>query len=121
LIFFHPRLRLISKAISKKKGEKIMARYLVLWEVDNSRLPVDPKERATGWKALMDLVKKDIEDGVSKDWGLFVGENRGYAIFEANEVEIGIRLQQYVPFIIFKTYPIAGVSKVEKVHKAMLN
>jgi len=97
-----------------------MAKYLVLWEADNSRLPVDPKERATGWKALMDLVKKDIEDGVTKDWGLFVGENRGYAIFEGNEVEIGIRLQQYVPFIIFKGYAVAGVSKVDKVHKALL-
>ena len=97
-----------------------MAKYLVLWEADNSRLPVDPKERATGWKALMDLVKKDIEDGVTKDWGAFVGENRGYAIFEGNDVEVGIRLQQYVPFIIFKAYAIAGVSQVDKVHKALL-
>lgn len=97
-----------------------MAKYLVLWELDNSRLPVDPKERATGWKALMDSVKKDIEDGVSKDWGLFVGENRGYAIFEGNEVEVSIRLQHYVPFVIFKAHAIAGVSKVDKVHKALL-
>jgi hypothetical protein len=97
-----------------------MPKYLVLWEADNSRVPVDPKERATGWKALMDLVKKDIADGVTKDWGAFVGENRGYTIFEGSEVEVDIRLQQYAPYFIFETHAIASVSQVEKVHKALL-
>jgi hypothetical protein len=97
-----------------------MAKYLMLWECDNSRLPIDPKERAMGWKALMDIVKKDIADGVAKDWGVFVGENSGYFVLEGNEVEIGIRIQQYVPFVLFKTYPVAGVSQVDKIHKTML-
>jgi hypothetical protein len=97
-----------------------MAKYLMLWECDNSRLPADAKERAAGWKALMDAVKKDLTDGVAKDWGVFVGENSGYFILEGNDVEISLRIQQYVPFVVFKTYPIAGVSQVDKIHKAML-
>jgi hypothetical protein len=92
----------------------------MLWECDNSRLPVDAKERAAGWTALMNAVKKDLADGVAKDWGVFVGENSGYFILEGNDVEISLRIQQYVPFVVFKTYPIAGVSQVDKIHKAML-
>ena len=97
-----------------------MPKYLMLWECDNSRVAVDAKERATGWTALMNAVKKDLADGVAKDWGVFVGENSGYFILEGNDVEISLRIQQYVPFVVFKTYPIAGVSQVDKIHKAML-
>jgi len=34
-----------------------MGKYLLLWEMDQTRIPIDPKERGTGWKALMDMVK----------------------------------------------------------------
>ena len=42
-----------------------MGKYLVLWQLDPSRLPVDPKERGTGWGVLMEMVKKDLEKGTS--------------------------------------------------------
>ena len=40
-----------------------MGKYLVRWEIDTSRLPVSRKERAAGWKALVNFVKEDIKDG----------------------------------------------------------
>lgn len=40
-----------------------MAKYLVLWEADQSRMPVDVKERVSGWNGMLQLVKKDI-DGI---------------------------------------------------------
>lgn len=27
-----------------------MARYLLLWEIDQTKIPINPKERGTGWK-----------------------------------------------------------------------
>jgi len=51
-----------------------MAKYLLLWEIDTTKLPVSPKERGAGWKTLMEMVKQDIKKGLIKDWGAFVGE-----------------------------------------------
>jgi hypothetical protein len=96
-----------------------MGKYLLLWEVDTTRLPVNPKERGAGWNALMQMVKQDMKKGITKDWGSFVGELRGYSIGEGSELELMNSLQQYSPFVHFKVHPIASVSQVEEMIKAM--
>ncbi len=96
-----------------------MGKYLVLWEIDRTKVPVNPKERGAGWNFLMEMVKQDIKKGMTKDWGAFVGEINGYVIAEGSETEIGIMLQQYVPFCHFKVHPIASVSQVDEVIKAL--
>jgi hypothetical protein len=96
-----------------------MAKYLLLWEIDTTRVPVSPKERGAGWKALMEVVKQDMKKGMTKDWGAFVGEINGYSVAEGTEVEIGNMLQQFAPFVRFKVHPIASVSQVEEVIKAL--
>ena len=45
-----------------------MARYLMLWELDPDKIPVDPKERAAGWTTLTNLVKQDLKTSVTKGW-----------------------------------------------------
>jgi hypothetical protein len=42
------------------KGGKAMGRYLLLWEIDRTRIPVDPKERGVGFNMLLEMVKQDI-------------------------------------------------------------
>jgi len=96
-----------------------MAKYLLLWEIDTTRVPVSPKERGAGWKTLMEVVKQDMKKGMTKDWGAFVGEINGYSVAEGTEVEIGNMLQQFAPFVRFKVHPIASVSQVEEVIKAL--
>jgi hypothetical protein len=96
-----------------------MGKYLVLWEVDRSRVPVDAKERGTAWGLLMDMVKKDIQAGITKDWGAFVGETNGYAIDEGTEVEVGNTLMQYAPYVNFEVHPIASVAQVGDIIKKM--
>lgn len=44
-----------------------MGKYLLLWEADRARIPIDPKERGAGWGVLMAMVRQDIEKGISKD------------------------------------------------------
>ena len=96
-----------------------MGRYLLLWDLDMSRIPVSPQERAAGWSMLTAMVKEDMKKGALKDWGSFVGEMRGYVVAEGTEVEIGGFIQRYVPYVSFKTHPVASVSQVEEVTKNM--
>ena len=96
-----------------------MGKYLMLWELDNARVPVDPKERGGAFQLLMAMVKQDIQKGIMKDFGAFVGEMNGYAVAEGTEVEIGNMMQQYVPFCIYKTHAAASVSQVDGIVKAL--
>jgi len=96
-----------------------MAKYLMLWEMDNARTPEDPKERGGQSQLLVAMVKQDLQKGTLKDWGAFVGEMNGYAIAEGTEVEIGNMMQQYVPFVSFKTRAVASVSQVDEIVKAL--
>ena len=96
-----------------------MAKYLSLWEIDKSKIPVDPKERGQGWSLFMAMVKDNLEKGLTKDWGAFVGETSGYSILEGTEVEVGSYLQKFVPFASFKLFPIASFSQVEEIIKSL--
>lgn len=96
-----------------------MGKYLLLWEVDRARIPTDPKERGAGWGLLMAMVRQDIEKGVSKDWGAFVGETNGYAVAEGTELEILNMTAQYGPYVSFKVHPIASESQVNDMIKTL--
>ena len=96
-----------------------MGKYLLLWEVVEDRVPVDARERGAGWGALMEMVKQDIKAGLTKDFGVFVGEINGYAVWEGTEVEVGSGLVKYSPFVSFKVYPISSVSQVGEIIKSL--
>ena len=96
-----------------------MARYLLLWEVDQTKIPIDRKERGAGWAALMNMVKQDREKGITKDWGAFIGETKGYVINEGSELEVMKALQQYVPFVRFQVHPVASEGQVNEMVKAL--
>jgi len=95
-----------------------MGKYLILWEMDQTKVPISPQERGTAWPALLDMVKEDLKKGL-KDWGLFSGENNGYAVFEGTEVELGNMVQQYIPWVVFKVHAISSVDQVYEVLKAL--
>ncbi len=97
-----------------------MGKYLMLWEIDMTKLPVNPKERVAGWKPLIEMVKQDLKKGIIKDWGEFVGEGRGYSVAEGTEVEIQSLVEQFVPFVRFKVHSIASLSQVEEGMKVVI-
>ena len=41
-----------------------MSRYLVLWESDESKIPVDPNVRRDAWLMAIEATKKDMKDGL---------------------------------------------------------
>ncbi len=96
-----------------------MGKYLIHWEVVQTQIPMDPKERGEGWGMLMAMVRQDIEKGIIKDWGAFVGESNGYHVAEGTELEVMNSHQQYVPFCTFKVLPIATESQVNEMIKGL--
>ena len=96
-----------------------MEKYLLLWEFDQTKIPVGPKERRVGFNMLMKVIKQDIKKGILKDWGLFVGENHGYSVVQGTEVEVIKAVQQYTPFVYFASHPIATVNQAGEMIKVL--
>jgi hypothetical protein len=96
-----------------------MPRYLMTWELDQSKIPVDPKERANAWLPMIQMVKQDIQSGRLKDWGTHIGEMKGFGVYEGSEEEAGKMVQKYVPFVQFTTHPIITIDQMEKLAKDM--
>jgi hypothetical protein len=96
-----------------------MGKYLLLWEIDRTKVPVNPKERGVGWSFLMELIKQDIKKGLIKDWGTFIGELGGYVVEEGSELEIMNAVQRFIPFVSFKVHAIGSVSQVDEMIKAL--
>jgi hypothetical protein len=80
-------------------------------------MPIDPKERASGWGILMEMVKQDLSNGIQNDWGSFAGENRGYCIVEGCVSDILKKTQQYIPYVKFEVHPVAFVKEIEEMLK----
>ncbi len=96
-----------------------MAKYLILWEVDQNRTPIDAKERGQMLGMMLGMVKQDLKAGIYKDWGSYVGEMRGYAIAEGEHVEIAKLMQRFRPYVSFEMREIASVDDNMEVAKSL--
>ena len=91
-----------------------MSKYLLLWQLDPARVPIDSRERGKGWGMLMTMVKTDREKGILKDWGVFPSEGRGYSIVEGSTLEVMKMTEQYAPFVRFEIHPAATMNEAEQ-------
>ena len=96
-----------------------MGKYLLLWELDQTKIPISPQDRANGWSPMLDMVKEDLEKGSLKDWGAFVGEGGGYAVAEGTELEIHTMVQKWSPFVLFKVHSLVALSQVQEMTKGL--
>ncbi|MGP8152877.1 MAG: hypothetical protein ACLQBQ_01870 [Smithella sp.] len=96
-----------------------MGRYLLLWEIDRTKIPLDIKERGIGFEMLLGIVNDDIKKGITKDWGAYIGEYKGYSVVEGTEVDVINQLERFSPFVIFNVHPIASVANVGEMIKVM--
>jgi len=92
-----------------------VAKYLLLWEEDTSRVAVDRKERGALRLAALEMVKRDLREGRTSDWGCFLDGNSGYAIMDTEEVDLTLSLQELYPYITWEVYPVLSVKQVEQV------
>ena len=96
-----------------------MAKFLMLWEMDRTRMPVDPKEQLGGFTMLLNGVKADLEGGQLKDWGEFPGEHAGYAIMEGTEPDVLMGVSKYDPYVKFKIHSVLSLDQVVETVKAL--
>lgn len=95
-----------------------MAKFLILWELDTTRVPESPEEQMVLFNRLMNMVDEDFKIGML-DWGEFVGGHTGYAINEGTEQELALALMKYSPNIKFKVHPVLSASQIEENMKAL--
>jgi hypothetical protein len=96
-----------------------MGRYLLMWEADESRIPVNPEERKVGWLGAIELAKQEIKNGLTTDWGSFLGETEGFSVIEGTEADVLRETLKYIPYFRFKIYPLVSIEKLEEAIKAM--
>ncbi len=96
-----------------------MARYLALWEADNSRLPTDLKQRTSDSLEAISYLRQEMEKGLIKDWGSFVGVPNGFIIYEGTETEVNNSTLFFAPYYTFKVYPLSSLDQVEELYKSL--
>jgi len=96
-----------------------MPRYLMTWELDPTKVPISPQERAAAWLPMIQMVKQDMQSGLLKEWGTYIGELKGFGLAEGSEEEVGKMAQKYIPFVHFSTHPAITADQMEKAAKEM--
>ena len=96
-----------------------MTKFLVLWEVDTTKIPDKPVEMQKNFTMMLNMVKKNLDSGGTKDWGMFIGRHAGYSIKEGTEQEIALSLLRFSPYLKFKVYPIISVNDALENVKAL--
>jgi hypothetical protein len=89
------------------------------WELDTTKIPIDPKERAAAWLPMIQMVKQDMQSGVIKEWGTYLGEGKGFGFAEASEEEVENMTQKYIPFVHFTAHPAITIDQLEKTLKEL--
>jgi len=96
-----------------------MGRYLVIWEINNPRLADDPHERVAAAKASLQGVQAGIDAGMIKEWGAFLGLEKGFGIYEGSEAEVAAFLQQFAPWASDTVYPFVTLDELGAMLEAM--
>ena len=91
-----------------------MAKYLITWEVDMSRIPTDPKERTAMRMKMLEMTKQNLKGGKIIDWGTSLGGYQGYAIGQGSAIDMA--MAQFSPYV---TYNIQEVLSVDEMLEAM--
>ncbi|HEY41027.1 MAG TPA: hypothetical protein G4O18_04110 [Dehalococcoidia bacterium] len=96
-----------------------MAKYLILWELDQSRIPENPKERGVTFTMMVDLIKEDIRANIHTDWGAYIAGGKGYAVSEGDELELAKLMQRFVPFVKFEIHQVMTIDQVGELAKSL--
>jgi hypothetical protein len=96
-----------------------MARFMLLWEYDTSRCPLDPKEKVHQWLGLTEVVKKQLKSGEIRDWAHFGAESAGYVIVDGDETDVLKVAGTFVPYVKYTAKTLLNIEQCEKVWKSM--
>ena len=92
-----------------------MGKYLIVWEVDMSRVPEDPEEQVEFFGKIQSMLKEDMKNGPTKDFGMFLGGDSGYTIEEGTEEEVAMSAMKYCPFVKCVVQQVISSDQVDKI------
>ena len=92
---------------------------LITWEMDRSHEPADPAEKTKHTIAMCEMVKKGMEKGGFKMWGINPGGNHGFAVSDLDEKEIFAANAHYIPHVKFKVESMLEIDEVMSIMTAM--
>ncbi len=95
-----------------------MTKFLTLFELDKTRIPDSPEEQLQYFSMLRSMMKEDMKNGITRDFGAFVGGLKGFVIREGTEQEVEMEIMKYVKFTNYKTYPFLDIDQLEEMSKA---
>ena len=96
-----------------------MATTLILWEANDSLMPIDREERRKLIMSMLEGVKKSVDSGEMKMWGVSSGGGNGYSVSERSPKEIFALVMKYTPYIKFQVKPMLSADEMIDVIKEM--
>ena len=97
-----------------------MAKFLCTWEMDTSRFPADPKEIMAMNMKMLEITKQGLKEGRARDWGCFIGGDKGYAIGEGDAADMAKALWQFNPYVKFEVQQVFSVDEVIDINKSFM-
>ena len=97
-----------------------MAKYLITWKSDMSRIPTDPKERAAMRMKMLEMTKQNLKEGKISDWGIFLGGYKGYAIGQGSAIDMAIGMAQFAPYVTFNVQEVLSVDEMLETMKSLM-
>ena len=96
---------------------------LIHWEVNWSimgKLFTPGSEESEDVRmTMLEGIKKDIDSGVLKMWGVSPAGGRGFMLFEGDEKALYAQLQKLFPRISFKVEPMLSIDETISTLKGM--
>jgi hypothetical protein len=86
-------------------------KFYIRWQLDPTKIPLDPEERAKLWLSMLDMVKADLNAGLLKDWGVCGDHSCGYGFSELSEVDLSTALLKWMPYVSFDFKPVLTVNQ----------
>ena len=99
-----------------------MAKYHLIWEAEVGKFPTDPKELMELNMKTLESIKQALKESgtVARDWGCFLGGNRGYAIGEGDASAVAKAMWQFTPYYKFEVQQVLSVDEVIDINKSMM-
>jgi hypothetical protein len=89
-----------------------MPKFYVKWQMNPMAIPADPEQRVKGWLSMLDAIKRDMQAGTIKDWGICCDGSSGYTIAEAaSETDLYTSLLKWMPHVNFDAKPVLTIDQ----------
>ncbi|MCC6341874.1 MAG: hypothetical protein IT166_06735 [Bryobacterales bacterium] len=96
-----------------------MARYLMLWELDKSRIPEELEKRKAQHLGFQEIVRQQMKSGEISQWGAYAGETKGFCIVEGSAEDVHKLTGRWVPWVSFEVKELLTIEQVGKATAAM--